>query len=300
MGRNGMSDLEFELERDGNLVYREVSDNEVAHEQDTEESLDGELEDDELFTGALDDAEADDAELDDHELEDDEADDGEADDELDDELLEPDVRGFAERFHELSLRDGESELELELEVGTLLREMEREYFLKGLLKKVAPGAKRLFKKGLAYAKKATPLGQVVSAATALSRGNLRGMLSSLASSAMSLASKHPAFAAVMPALSALGFKPGQPDSKAPWKNFAGLAKDAYGQLAKNLTATADEPTQAAEIAHRSFRTAVRGAAARTAGQLGGSRANGSARGRGKGPVRVVTLQRGDRLVIRVR
>ena len=290
MGRNGMSDLELELERDSVLVYNEAIEDEQSDEEDR---LDTELEEDEAFTGALDDAETDDGEADDHELEDDEADDGE----VDDELVEPDVRGFGERLHELSLREGESELELELEVNSILREMEDEYFLKGLLKKVvAPGAKALFRKGLAYAKKATPLGQVINAATSLSKGSMRGMLSSLANAGLSLVSKHPAFAAVMPALSALGFKPGQTDSKAPWQNFAALAKDAYSTLAKNLTSDADQPAKAAEIAHRSFKSAVARATMRGTALRAGRDHRSS--GRVEGKARVVTLKRGQRLVIR--
>ncbi len=270
---HGMSDLELELERD---VGGSFSSGEYE-EGDEESSLDDELEDDEAFTGALDDAES--------------------DEELDDaELIEPDLRGFAERFYELSLRDGESEEDRELEVSSILREMEREYFLKGLLKKVAPAAKGLFRTGLALAKSATPLGQVVNAATALSRGNLRGMLGSLANSALSLATKHPALAAAMPVLSSLGFKPGAP-SKAGWGNFAQLAKNAYGQLRRNLDKEAADPAHAADLANRAFRSAI-GRAKQMARVQIGDGASGLARsGNGR---KVITLSAGDTLVIRVR
>lgn len=294
---NVMSDLELELERDGALVY---TGNEAAEEisdgEDDHEDANGELEDDEYFGGAIDDAETD------SELE--ALIRGETDQELeDDELVEPDVRGFAERLHELSLREGESELEIEQEVDAIVREMEREYFLKGLLKKVAPMGKALFKKGLAYAAKATPLGQIVNAATALSKGNMKGLLTSLASAGLKVAGNHPAFAAVMPALSALGFKPGS-KSKAPWQKLAGLAKDAYGQLAKNLTPDADEPAKAAEVAHRSFKTALHratrgvGAASRPTALGRHPRLHGSAGG--GHPVRVITLGPGERLLIKAR
>ena len=294
---NVMSDLELELERDGALVYAGEPAEEITDGEDDHEDPNGELEDDEYFGGAIDDAETDD------ELE--ALLRGESDQELeDDELVDPDVRGFAERFHELSLRDGESELEIEQEVDAIVREMEREYFLKGLLKKVAPIGKALFKKGLAYAAKATPLGQVINAATALSKGNMRGLIGSLASAGLKIAGNHPAFAAVMPALSAIGFKPGS-KSKAPWQKLAGIAKSAYGQLAKNLTPDADEPAKAAEIAHRSFKTALHratgGAGMASRPGVHGRRARllGSGGGGGRN-IRVVTLAPGERLLIKVR
>jgi hypothetical protein len=173
---------------------------ELELEEDAELGVDEELDDAELeLYGA--ELEADDAELEeDSEWE--AADDGESDYELGDdgELVEPDRHGFAERFYELSLREGESELELAREVDTLLREMEHEYFFKGLLKKVKGAGKSLLKHAAKAAGGALPIGNLAKIATSLARGDMRGMLGSLANTALSVASKHPALAAAMPAL----------------------------------------------------------------------------------------------------
>jgi hypothetical protein len=279
-GTNGsISALELELEEDAELRA-----------------------DDEFGAG---DAELDDAELDDEleaddELEEDaewefEADDGESDDyELgDEELVEPDRRGFAERFYELSLREGESELELAHEVDTILREMEREYFLKGLLKKVG-GARKLIGKVAKVAGGVLPIGNVAKIATSLASGDMRGLLGSLANTALSVASKHPALAAAMPALKALGF--GNPAAgKLPWQNFASMAKDAFGQLAKNVDQEAMTPVGAQRAARGAFNTALVGAARRSRSRSGSQRAAA-----GAGRKRVVTLRRGERLIVRVR
>jgi hypothetical protein len=272
---------------------------ELELEEDAESSAldDGELDDAEL---EADDSELDDSELDDSELETDdaelEADDSELDDsELDDsELVEPDQRGFVERFYELSLRDSEDEMEIAREVDDILREMEQEYFLKGFIKKVGSAGKTLIKKAAKVAAGVLP-GDLAKIATSLARGDMKGLLSSLATTALSVASKHPALAAAMPALQALGFGGaggGLPSlGKLPWKNFVGMAKDAYGRLAKNVDQEAMTPAGA----QRAARGAFNGALARAARR---SRASGGASvGGGK---RVITLRRGDRLVVRVR
>jgi hypothetical protein len=292
----GISALELELENDTELEAR------MDDEGDEGESDDGEFE-------AADDsemeAEADDSELDDAELADDsELDDHEEDSELseldDAELVEPDAHGFAERFYELSLREGESEFEIAREVDSILREMEHEYFLKGLLKKVKKVGGKFLKTAAGVVGSTLPIGNLAKIATSLMSGDMRGMLGALASTAMSVASKHPALAAAMPALKALGFGGGGSPAGAwkNWKNFTDMAKDAYGTLATKVDSEVMKPQRAQHAARSSFNSALVRASKRRhtygRGTAGGSSINGQQR------KRVITLRRGDRLIVRVR
>jgi hypothetical protein len=183
-------------------------------------------------------------------------------------------------------------------VDSILREMEHEYFLKGLLKKVGSAGKVLIKRAAKAAAGALPLGNVAKIATSLASGDMRGLLSSLANTALSVASKHPALAAAMPALKALGF--GGPGGglpsldKLPWKNLTSMAKDAFGQLAKTVDQEAMTPVGAQRAARAAFNGALVRAARRSRGGASGART-----GR-YGRKRVVTLGRGERLVVRVR
>ncbi|WP_437489549.1 hypothetical protein WME75_10920 [Sorangium sp. So ce1014] len=286
-----MSELEFELEMENEDPYASEADEEL-------EGLEGELEGDEEHEG-------DEGELD-SELELD----SEADDEVDQELVEPDVRGFGERFYELSLRDMESESDVQQEVDRIIGEMEREYFFGGLGKLVSKAGKSLVKKGLNYAKKKVPIGSVIKGVTALARGNLKGALGSLAGAAMGALSSHPAFAAIMPALQAIGFDPAKaaegPENREAWSNFARMGKDAYHELAAGLTADSDRPAEAARVAGRAYGVALQRANVRRkhggrAAPLGGRRPRGEAGGdRPAGRTRVVYLQRGERLIIKAR
>lgn len=261
----GISALELELEGDGDLEL-EAGGFELTGDEEIEDELEEDLEAAGLD---VDDTELDDAELDDTELD------------------EPDRLGFAERLYELSLRD--DELEVDHEVDTILREIEDEYFLKGLLSK-ASKAGRAFVKKAATVASGTPLGKVAKVATSLARGNLRGALGSLAKTALSALSAHPALAAAMPALKALGFGGAGGDGTAPWANFVELAKKSYGNLAQNLDQEAASPTGASRLAQDALRRAL----ATTTQARSLSRSNGAG-----GNKRVITLRRGDRLVVRV-
>jgi hypothetical protein len=286
-----ISSLELELEQGRSF--------EEGRDSFGEGGLDGELDDSETDDAELvleaDDSELDDGELDDSELEDSELENdlyGELEDEADDELAEPDRFRFAERLYELSLSSADSELELSHEVDNIVREMEQEYFLKrlrGLGKRLKKAGGSLVKTAVSAASAALPIKNVAQLATSLAKGDMGGLLKSLASTAMSVASKHPALAAAMPALKALGFEGG---GAQPWKNFTAMAKDAYGQLASSVESEALTPSNA----HRTAQRALRGALVRTrarASRHGGARSTGKRK-------RVVTLSRGDVLVVRVR
>jgi hypothetical protein len=292
-----ISPLELELEEgrsfeDGRGDFEDALDGELDDSETHDAELVFEGDDAELDDAELDDAELDDAELDDAELELESDADGEVNDELDGELAEPDRFRFAERLYELSLNGADSELELSHEVDAIVREMEHEYFLKRLknigrrLKKVGGAA---LKGAVKAASGALPIKNLTQLATSLASGDMRGFLGSLASTAMSVASKHPALAAAMPALKALGFDGG---GTQPWKNFTTMAKDAYGQLAKSVENEVLKPATAQRTARRAFHGAlVRARSRRTRSGGGGNT------GKRK---RVVTLSRGDVLVVRVR
>ena len=282
----GMSELEFQLELE-NEGTDDDGGSELADEELADEELHGlaadELADNEDSSFA--EFEADD-ELDDSEAEDD------IESDLQSELLEPDVRGFGERLHELSLREFESPQELEREIGQVLDEMEQDYFFGSLGKLVKGAGKALIKQGVAYAKKRIPIASVIEGVTALSRGNLKGALGSFAKSAVGALSNYPAFAAVMPALDALGFKPGSSPNgrrrnRAAWRKFAKLGKHAFQNLASGLTQTADQPAEAARVAGRAYEMALQqvktGTPALTAG---------------RSRVRVIRLRPGERILIK--
>ena len=88
--------------------------------------------------------------------------------------------GFAERFYELSQGSYESEFELDQEVNRLVADMEQEFFFKGLGKRLRSAGKGLLKKALKHAAGKFPALNALKGVTQLARGNLKGMLGSLA------------------------------------------------------------------------------------------------------------------------
>lgn len=193
------------------------------------------------------------------------------------ELALPDVDGFAERFHELAVRSREGDEDALAEADSLLREMEAEYFLGGVLKRVGSG--------IAKVAKQLPQAKLVQGLAKVAGGALRGNLLSLAQAALS---SHPAIAAAMPALRALGFGKlagGGPDA---WKNFAGAAKSAFTNLRGNFAKAGRDAVAATRLAQRSFEQAMDEAKSRGAGSAG------------RAPLRVVTLRPGERLLVRVK
>jgi hypothetical protein len=259
-----MSSLEFELESD--------SDDELYRELDEGDDNEHEHDDSELEAG------------DDEEL--DEGEDG--------------TGGYAERFYELAQRELESSLEIDREVNRLLTEMEREFFSFGsVFKKLKSAGKGLLKKGLDHVKKRIPITQLIEGVTQLSRGNLKGMLAPLAKAALSVAGNHPAIAALMPALKSLGFDPDgdEGQNREAWDNYVNLAREAYDELATNLTRDSDEPIEASRVATKSFQNALSRVA--QPGASVGVRSSPRVPRQG-GNTRVIELRKGERLVVRVR
>ncbi len=194
--------------------------------------------------------------------------------------------GFAERFYELGQGSYESESELDDGVNELVEDMEREFFFGSLKKRLKNAGRNLLKKGLKYAAGAVPGGQVLKALTQLSRGNLKGLLASLAKSG--LAAAIPGGALALPALQALGFSADDPEgNREAWGNYTEMSREAFEYLADHLNEDADSPLEASRLATAAFQTALK-----RAGGRAGSPAR-TARG-----TRVIHLRRGQRIVIK--
>lgn len=97
----------------------------------------------------------------------------------------------------------------------------------------------------------------------------------------------------MPALSALGFEAyeGDEGNREAWNNYAEVAREAYENLAENLTPKAGSPTVASDIAKRALQSAL----STTQNAAGRSAGNGRRRPRGK--KRIVHLAPGEYLVV---
>jgi hypothetical protein len=193
---------------------------------------------------------------------------------------------YAERFYEMSLREFESESEVDDAIDGLLSEMERDYFLKGLWKKIKKGGKWLLKKGVKLAK-GLPVFQAVKGITQLARGNLKGLLGSLAKAGLGAAvSAIPGGAAVLPALKAIGFEStDDPEANRPaWNNYVAVCREAYDYLARNLHERADDPVEASRLAASAFRSGLDRVQSRTSGA--------SRRG-----YRVIRVRAGEKILI---
>lgn len=192
------------------------------------------------------------------------------------------VPEYASRFYEISQMEFEYESDLDERVDTLMTEMERDFFFKKLWRKVKRAGKRLLRKGVRLARRAIkrlpiPGKQLITsgikAVTQLSRGNLRGLLGTLAKAAMgssfprglfgnlaktALGAAVPGGAALVPVLSALGFEAAEDrqGEREAWESFTSLSREAYDNLARTLNDRADEPEEAARLAHEAFRSAL--------------------------------------------
>jgi hypothetical protein len=200
---------------------------------------------------------------------------------------------FAERFYEIGQRQFESEFEVDRALSGVLNEMEREYFLGGLVKKLGRSklVRGLVRKGLNFAQQRFP---ALKAVTQLARGNLKGMLLPLAKTALGAAV--PGGPAALSVLKGLGFETAEDaaSSRAGWENYSRMAREAYEHMADNVTMNVDQPRAASQVAANAFQTALQAAQARTQAGLGlGGGGARSARGR----VIRIRLKRGQKLVV---
>ncbi len=274
-----------------------------------ERELELELDSDESELEAADDdreaAEADDREFDDAELE---------------SALEEDrERTFGDRLADLASREFEDQRELELAIGEIVDDMEREYFFGKIGKLISKGGKALVRKGMKLAKN-LPAMKALQAVTHLARGNMKGMLESLLQAG--LASAIPGGALLAPALSSIasgalgggGGRNGARGLAALGSNALGgalrsalseqgreegadterferlseIAETAYEELAARLHEKADDPIEASRIAQGAFAAAIQ------------RHVDGAQGGAGMAGTRRVLLRPGQRLVVMTR
>ena len=198
---------------------------------------------------------------------------------------------YGDRFYELAQMEFESESELDQEVNGILNEMEQDFFWKAakrFIKRRGPGI--LGKLGKVALSK-SPFGQAFKGFSQLAKGNLKGALAGLAKTALSA---HPAMAAAMPALNALGFEASEDSgaNREAWGNYAEVAREAYENLAANMNPKASNPRVASVMATRALQSALSKAGSRNSGR---SYRPGGRRPRGKR--RVVRLAPGEYLVV---
>lgn len=193
---------------------------------------------------------------------------------------------YAQRFYEISEREFESESELEVQINDVLNEMEREFFW-GKLKKLGKKAfKGVLKKGLSYVK-GMPVFRALKGVTQLARGDLKGMLGTMAKAALPTAlSFIPGGAVALPALKALGFEAelDEDASRSAWRNFSEVSRESYEYLASNLNPNITNPIDANRLASKAL-------------QAGLSRAGTRYRPAGAKRVLRVTVRPGEKVKI---
>jgi hypothetical protein len=200
---------------------------------------------------------------------------------------------FAERFYELGQRQFESEFEVERELAEVLDDMEREYFLGGLVKKLKKSklVRGLVRKGLNFAQRRLP---ALKAVTQLARGNLKGALLPLAKTA--LGTVVPGGPTALSVLQGLGFETAEDaaQNRLGWQNYTRMAREAYEHLADNVTMRVDQPREASQLAANAFQQALRGAQARA--QAGAGLGRAGVRSAGRRVIRV-KLGPGQKLLV---
>ena len=207
---------------------------------------------------------------------------------------------YAQRFFELAQQEFESEAEREQVLNELMNEMDQEFFF-GSLKKGWQKLKKsgLLQKGLKLAAGRFPQLKVLQGLTDLAKGNLKGMLKNLATSALSL---HPAGAGALAAMKALGFEANRSpeENQEAWGNYVTAAREAYEYLAENLTPNADHPLEASRLAFGAFKQGIQ-KAANSRGMMSPQRFSPVGRGPGGGRhrIRVINVRSGEKVIVKV-
>jgi hypothetical protein len=241
-----------ELEREFELDMGEVSEFEIDADEESEADVEGEAADDEF--------EAEDLQ-----------------DEFEADLGNSEFDGdYAERLYEISQREFEGPEEAAEAFDGVLNEMYENFLglgkVKNYLKK--KGKKLLkagLKTGLGVLSKHPAFGLVKNV---LAGKNLTQILTSLAQTA---AAGTPIGATLMPALKTLGFPGATPaEQKEAWNNFVEVAREAYVDLADNLSEAADQPFEATQVATQSLKRGLQRVVAR---RRSGAGRNGAERDR---------------------
>ncbi|MBI5215383.1 MAG: hypothetical protein HY960_06480 [Ignavibacteriae bacterium] len=210
------------------------------------------------------------------------------------------INRYAERLYELSTRSYENEYEVDQEVDRILNEMERDFFFKGLGRRLKRAGKGLLKKGWRMMKskglsfiKGNPLFQAAKGVTSLARGNLKGFLGTLAKTGLKgVLSAIPGGSVALPVLKGLGFEHAgdAQNQKEAWRNYVHLTREAYNNLAQELNEEADNYEVAPKIALAAFNKAVKNMASPVRGIETGIK--------GEKKMRRISLRKGQKIVIR--
>lgn len=166
---------------------------------------------------------------------------------------------YGERFYELSLREFETEAEMDEAFGKILSEMENEFFLSNVWKKAKGAAAGLARKGMALAKKAginLPSLDALKSMLAPVAGALKGNLGTLFKTALAA---HPAGAALLPALKGFGLETSIDggDDREAFENYASIAREAFENLAETINPHADNPLEASRLATNAFQKSLK-------------------------------------------
>jgi hypothetical protein len=213
--------------------------------------------------------------------------------ELDDAEFEDEYgNDYASRLMELSLREFESEFELEAGLNEVFDDMQTEYFLGGLKKWAKKGLSAGARSLISRVKKAAsglPMGQALKGL--LASRSLTDLLKNVAKTGISTALKsHPGLAAI----SAIGgglLKQGEfrTGDREQFEQVVSLSREAYEHLARNLNEASNNPVGASQQVADAIKAGMervqprRGGAARTRG--------------GRGRKRVIRLRPNQKLVI---
>jgi hypothetical protein len=209
------------------------------------------------------------------------------------EALDEEGTDYAERFYELSQREYESEAEIDQEINGILNEMERDFLFGGIRKWAKKRGGALLKRAAKYAAGQIPAFQALKGITQLARGDLKGLLASLAKAGIGSA-----IPGAPAALQALGFEASEDSevNRDAWNNYVDVAREAYRHLADNMNEQSDNPLEASRQATAAFQTAMRQVRARVPSVRSRT---GFASIRSRRGVRVIRVRPGERIVIEV-
>lgn len=200
---------------------------------------------------------------------------------------------YAERFFELSQREFESESEIDEALNEIFDDMQREYFsFGGFIKNAA-------KKGFNLAKKAAlkmPQVQALKSMLGPAANMLKGNWKTLLKTALAA---HPAGAAALPALKAIGFESREDmsENREAWDGYVDASRESFEYLVNNATANANQPMVANRLAASAFQAGLKKAANNRRRRLS---PNGKVRDHHSKKIRRIAIAPGETIVIRRR
>lgn len=166
---------------------------------------------------------------------------------------------FAEQIYKLSQENFKSSNELNFRIDQIMNEIERQYFFGKLIKKFKKTAlKKLIKLSKKFIR-GLPVYRGIDTITQLSRGNLKGALTSVVKARLS--SLVPGGPVSIPVLNGLNTNSELPNSVQNnlkvWRNFVNMSEYAYENLIDNFKDNAIiDPISANKIANKSFQNSI--------------------------------------------